>query len=173
MQLGAATRCEVGEVLACFDRSLPTVYDYLFHRCRERQVAEDLTSETFLAAVAGVRAGRVDDVSVEWLIGIARHKLVDHWRRRSREDRHFAMVAGQPRDEASEAEFEPGRAHEVLALLNPWQRAALTLRHVDGLSVPEVAESLGRSVHATETLLVRARAAFRRLYDERRGDPDG
>ena len=46
------------------------------------------------------------------------------------------------------------------------QRAALTLRHLDGLSVPEVARHLDRSVHATETLLVRARAALRRVYQE-------
>jgi RNA polymerase sigma-70 factor (ECF subfamily) len=40
------------------------------------------------------------------------------------------------------------------------------LRYLDGLSVPEVAEALGRTVHATEALLVRARAAFRRVYEE-------
>ena len=40
-------------------------------------------------------------------------------------------------------------------------------RYLDGLSVPEVAEQLGRTVHATEALLVRARAAFRRAYERR------
>jgi DNA-directed RNA polymerase specialized sigma24 family protein len=44
-------------------------------------------------------------------------------------------------------------------------RAALTLRHLDGLSVPEVATVLGRTVHATEALLVRARNAFRASYE--------
>ena len=48
----------------------------------------------------------------------------------------------------------------------PHHRAALTLRYLDGLSVPEVAEHLGRTVHATEALLVRARVAFRRAYEE-------
>jgi RNA polymerase sigma-70 factor (ECF subfamily) len=48
--------------------------------------------------------------------------------------------------------------------MNPFQRAALTLRHVDGLSVPEVAALLGRSTAATETLLARARAVFRQRY---------
>ena len=38
------------------------------------------------------------------------------------------------------------------------------LRYVDDLPVPEVAAVLGRSVHATETLLVRARRAFRTAY---------
>lgn len=48
-------------------------------------------------------------------------------------------------------------------------RAALTLRYLDGLAVAQVAEHLGRGVHATEALLVRARAAFRRAYTEREG----
>jgi RNA polymerase sigma-70 factor (ECF subfamily) len=47
----------------------------------------------------------------------------------------------------------------------------LTLRYLDDLSVPEVASELGRTVHATEALLSRARRAFRRAYDEREG-PD-
>ena len=45
-------------------------------------------------------------------------------------------------------------------------RAALTLRYLDGLPVPEVANHLGRTVHATEALLVRARTAFRHAYGE-------
>ena len=48
-------------------------------------------------------------------------------------------------------------------------RAALTLRYLDGLPVPEVASHLDRTVHATEALLVRARAAFRRIYEGEEG----
>ena len=54
----------------------------------------------------------------------------------------------------------------MLATLGAHHRAALTLRYLDGLSVPEVAQHLGRTVHATEALLVRARTAFRRAYEE-------
>jgi RNA polymerase sigma-70 factor (ECF subfamily) len=161
-----ATSIDEHAVLAIFDRALPEVYDYLLHRCRERSVAEDLTSETFLAAVAEIRRNRCDDISVAWLIGIARHKLADHWRRRARDDRKLAAIADEPMSALTETPIEPGRAMSVLAMINPMQRAALTLRHIDGLSVPQVADVLGRSVHATETLLVRARAAFRRRYDE-------
>ena len=118
--------------------------------------AEDLTSETFLAAVGAIRSGAVDEPSIGWLIGIARHKLVDHWRRSEREERRLRVVASQPA--AGDLAIDPGRGMEVLAGMNPFQRAALTLRHVDGLSVPEVARLLGRSTAATETLLARARA---------------
>ena len=51
----------------------------------------------------------------------------------------------------------------------PHHRAALTLRYLDGLPVPEVARHLDRTVHATEALLVRARAAFRLLYEGEEG----
>ena len=46
----------------------------------------------------------------------------------------------------------------------------LTLRYLDDLPVPEVAVLIDRTLHATEALLVRARAAFRRAYTE--GDAD-
>jgi RNA polymerase sigma-70 factor, ECF subfamily len=159
-QEGVETR---EEIVSLFDRALPEVYHYLLHRCRQRSTAEDLASETFLAAVDAIRRQVILTPSVAWLIGIARHKLVDHWRRVERESRHLAVIASDDSVELDTA-IDRGRAMDVLAELNPSQRTALTLRHVDGLSVAEVANLLGRSVHATETLLVRARAAFRSQY---------
>ena len=61
------------QLLALYDRALPQVYGYLLRRCGDRTLAEDLTSETFLGAV-----GADGPFTVPWLIGIARHKLVDH-----------------------------------------------------------------------------------------------
>ncbi len=69
-------------------------------------------------------------------------------------------------DDPWDEHIDQARAGEVLDALGPHHRVALTLRYVDGLSVPEVAEILGRTVHATEALLVRARNAFRRLYEK-------
>jgi len=43
-------------LLALYDHALPQVYGYLLARCGQRAVAEDLTAETFLAAVDAVRA---------------------------------------------------------------------------------------------------------------------
>ncbi len=57
------------------------------------------------------------------------------------------------------------RVAVVLGQLGSHHRSALTLRYVDGLSVADVAETLGRTLHATEALLVRARLAFRGLYE--------
>jgi RNA polymerase sigma-70 factor (ECF subfamily) len=161
----AATVAQPGaEFLALYDRALPEVYGYLIRRCSDRALAEDLTSETFLAAV---KAGDTAPLTVGWLIGIARHKLADHWRWRARQERLVEQV-GDPTDDSSDpwdAQLEALRARDVLARLGPHHRAALTLRHLDGLTVPETAAVLDRTVHATEALLTRARHAFRHEYE--------
>jgi RNA polymerase sigma-70 factor (ECF subfamily) len=156
-------------LLTLYDRAVPQVYGYLLPRCGSVAVAEDLTAETFLAAVAAVRRGTVRAMSVAWLIGVARHKLVDHWRRQAREERNLTLAYDEPRapdDDPWDAALDVAWAREVLETLGAQHRVALTLRYLDGLSVPEVAEHLGRTVHATEALLVRARIAFRRAYEE-------
>ena len=158
-------------LLALYDEALPQVYGYLLRRCGDEGTAEDLTSETFMAAVDGVQRGRIPDLTVAWLIGVARHKLVDHSRRKEREERRLRAVESDPRT-ATEVDDWDTRldavvAHDVLAALGPHHRSALTLRYLDGLPVPEVAGHLGRTIHATEALLVRARHAFRAAYGER------
>ena len=155
-------------LLALYDRALPQVYGYLLPRSGNAAVAEDLTAETFLAAVSAVQRGTVADLTVAWLVGVARHKLVDHWRRQAREERQLKAVEEMvvPWEDPWDAHLEVTRARAVLATLGPHHRGALTLRYLDALSVPEVARALGRTVHATEALLVRARAAFRRAYGE-------
>jgi RNA polymerase sigma-70 factor (ECF subfamily) len=137
-------------------------------------VAEDLTAETFTAAVAATRQGAVPDVTVAWLVGVARHKLVDHWRRQEREERNRTLVHGltEEVDDPWDDHLDRAVVYAALAQLNPYQRAALTLRYLDGLPVAQVAEHLDRSLHATETLLARARNALYRVYreEERRDD---
>jgi len=155
-----------------YDDALPHVYGYLWARCGARALAEDLTAETFLAAVDAVRREDPPPMSIAWVIGVARHKLVDHWRREARDRRRLQALADTTPDSADpwDAQLEAVRAQETLAELAPQHRAALTLRYLDDLPVSDVAAVLGRTVHATEALLVRARLAFRRTYcDEEEG----
>jgi RNA polymerase sigma-70 factor, ECF subfamily len=158
-------------LLELYDEALPHVYGYLLARCRHVPLAEDLAAETFLAAVHAVRRPGAAEPSVPWLIGVARHKLADHWRRVEREERGLRQLDSEavPVEDPWDETVEAIRAREVLDRLGPHHRAALTLRYLDGLPVPEVARCLDRTVHATEALLVRARGAFRRLYRAEEG----
>jgi RNA polymerase sigma-70 factor, ECF subfamily len=154
-------------LLSLYDRALPEVYGYLLSRCGQRALAEDLTAETFLAAV-----GATGPITVAWLIGTARHKLVDHWRRLEREERSLRLVHDEGVEDPWDVRLDALRAQQVLDGLAPQHRAALTLRYLDDLPVPRVAALLQRTVHATEALLVRARAAFRRAYVSTGGSDD-
>ena len=154
------------DALARFYReALPGVYGYFLYRCGGSvAVAEDLTQETFLAAVSQLKDGLQVESPNAWIHAIARHKLIDHYRRtkrllrrRAAEDAELAAPAIDDSQAATVA---------ALARVPAAQRAALVLRHVDGFSVPEVAEMLGRTVEAVESLLARGRVSLRRAYLE-------
>lgn len=159
-----ATAAEVDEFRRLYDGTKADVYGYLRHRCGDPALAEDLTSEVYLAAVRECRAGRGDVVSVRWLVGVARNKLVDHWRRREREARRLRKLAGGAQDQdlpPGSEETDVERVRQALADLSPDHRAALTLKYVDGCSLEQAADALGRSVKATGSLLERARQSMR------------
>lgn len=154
-----------------YDAALPRIYGYFLHRCGGSvTTAEDLTQETFLAAVAELQKDRHVTTPIPWIYGIARHKLLDHYRRQERLDRRIAMAG--PADQAEEElvvedeELARERAVAALASVAASQRAALVLCYVDGYSVPETARLLDKSVEAVESLLARGRQTFKRSYLE-------
>ncbi len=155
-------------LVALYDEALPHVYGYLLARCGRTALAEDLTAETFLAAVDAVFREDPPTLSVPWVIGVARHKLVDHWRRQARDERSLRALVDDsaPEKDPWDVQLDVVRARETLERLGSHHRAALALRYLDDLPVPVVAAVLERTVHATEALLVRARIAFRRAYGE-------
>jgi RNA polymerase sigma-70 factor, ECF subfamily len=117
-------------LLKLYDDALPRVYGYLLARCGDTGLAEELTAESFLAAVHAARKPGAPDPSIPWLIGVARHKLADHWRRVERERRGLRMLDGEPGgvDDPWETLLDRIRAREVLGRLGPHHRAALTLQ---------------------------------------------
>jgi RNA polymerase sigma-70 factor (ECF subfamily) len=169
---GATRRASTTETLETFATALPEVYGYLLARCGDRWLAEDLTSEALTAAVAAIQRGMIEEVTVAWLTVVARRRLIDHWRRSRRLDERTRDLEraidpiGDGRDEGWEEPLDAVRCRCAMARLAGPHRAALTLRYVDGLSVGDVALSLGRGYEATEALLYRARAALRRAYEQ-------
>ena len=156
-----------------YRRTLPRVYSYLLGRCGgDIALAEELSQQTFIAAVA--QRSRYDGRSdtVTWLCGIARHKLADHFRAIEREERRRMRL------EVRQLEMDTGPAHEpelddraaiaeALRSLPAPQQAVLAFVVLDDLPVTEAARLMGKSAAATQSLLHRARDGFRRAY---RGD---
>jgi len=154
---------------AWYDAALPRVFGYLFERCGGvRSVAEELTQETFIEAVRARDRfdGRSDEMT--WIVAIARHKLADHYRRLAREERRqLKLIAGhdeEPADPLRAAETQRD-VLEALDGLPAMQRAVLVLHYMDDLPVAEIGRELGKSEGAIESLMSRARTAFRRLLE--------
>jgi RNA polymerase sigma-70 factor (ECF subfamily) len=148
------------DVVELYERTVDVVYRYASRLCgHDRAAAEELVQETYLCVVQMVRRGSPDVVDGGWLIVTCRSRFLDRLRsQRRREAREHAAVRQLP---VAVATPEGGSASDRLAGLPADQRAALVLRYVDDLAVPEVARLLGRSVHATESLLARGRAGLR------------
>lgn len=170
-QLGGSALSEASSFPVFYAEALPVVYSYFFHRVAgDASVAEELTQVTFVAAVREIRRRRSVDKPIPWVMGIARHKLLDHYRMQIRDERRVtsgdeALAAADLEVSSHDAEVRE-RALAALAAVPTSQRAVLVLRYLDGLSVPEVARAIGKSLHATESLLARGRDAFKRRYAE-------
>jgi RNA polymerase sigma-70 factor (ECF subfamily) len=155
------------EFTAFYREHLPAVYGYLLRLCAsDRVLAEDLTQDVWFALVDELRHGRVERADPRWLISVARSRFIDHARR---EQRGRLKLLLMQRGGGADADPSSGDVLDRLAQLRPVHRAVLVLRYVDDLSVPQVAEAIGRDLTATNSLLARARAELRGLG---RGDTD-
>ena len=161
---------------ALYRRYLPALWRYAYGRLGgDRHAAEDAVSETFLAAIDGLDGLDPEGGSVYgWLIGIARHKLADRARLMSRADKAGAVLAaeqeghhngGNPHSDLEAAERRT-RVAEAMDRLADDHRLSLEWKYLDGLSVREIADRLGRSEKGAESLLYRARNALRLLLGD-------
>jgi RNA polymerase sigma-70 factor (ECF subfamily) len=128
----------------------------------DREYADDLTQETFLRALRGLRTFRGDVPARVWLLSIARRAVVDHFRKQGR-----SPVAGASLD-ADDAVAErigpatPDPAGEVtlralVARLDPDKRAAFVLTQINGLSYDEAAHACGVPIGTIRSRVARAR----------------
>ena len=159
------------------------LYRYALFRLRAPDLAADAVQETFLEALRARGRSRRRSSERTWLIGILRHKILDHHRRSGREQ---ASVDAIPHGAAVESEFdrrgrwnvapeawaaEPSRNLETREFWDAFGRClsrlpkgladAFFLREVDGLGANEVQELLGISPANLWARLHRARTLLR------------
>lgn len=163
-----------------FRVSVPLVFHNLFGRCGNATLAEDLTSETYLRAIRSI--GRFEGVSrdfLAWILRIARNLFLDHVKSgRVRwevvvEEMPVTLATSDPEAEAMTL-IEGSELRRALARLTPDQQEVVYLRFLQGLSVSEVAEVVGRNEGAVKALQFRAlRSLARILEEEGYGDASG
>lgn len=155
------TTSQQDRFLAFYDATFTEAYRYAGRLCgSDRDAAEDLVQEAYTAVLRQFRADAGKDLQIGYVITAIRHRFLDRLRSAAREERRMRLVAVTEDAAIDEASPETSVVTQ-LAGLPERDRAALVLRYVDDLPVPEVADALGLSVHAAESLLARARARLR------------
>jgi len=97
--------------------------------------------------------------------------LIDHWRRLEVAERKAVLLRPTtPTEDLSLSLSERELVERALGALAITDQAALTMSHLDGMTVPEIADVLGRGKRATESTLRRARERFRVEYRRLTGD---
>jgi RNA polymerase sigma-70 factor (ECF subfamily) len=119
----------------------PDVWRYLRRRTADRDSAEELMQETFLAAAGNLQALRAAVSKRAWLVGIARNLTREHWRarRRSRQvefPEREAVAKSTPPDQGVEA------VRQAIGTLPDGQGEVLELRLIEDLSYAKIAEAL-------------------------------
>src|SRR3954463_7540352 len=145
-----------------YRRYVRDVYRFALALVRNPSDAEDVTQTTFMNAYRALQSGEEPRRPQNWLMTIAHNTARSGVRRTVRRPREVPLddVVGQ----LAVPEHERTNTRELLRALGrlPFnQRAALTLRELEGRSYPEIAETLGVTVPAVEALIARARKSLR------------
>ncbi len=153
------------EFTQIYDQHVMRIYRYLLARTGIPAEAEDLTAETFHAALESYSRFNPENGSAAgWLVGIARHKLADHYRRKPHlplEDAaNYPHPAPSPEDQAGER-MEWERVSAALSRISAERAEALALHYFAGLGMAEVGRSMGKSEEAAKKLVQRGLAELR------------
>ncbi len=158
-----------------YERYVDVVYRYVYYRVGSHHVAEDLTSETFVRALRRLDSftwtGR--DIAA-WFVTIARNIVFDHVKssRFKLEVTTAELLDGDEHAASPEDDvltrLRDERLVEAMRRLKPEQQECLALRFLQGLSLAETAEAMGRTAGAVKQLQLRAvRSLHRELGGER------
>ena len=157
----AAGRGDADAITAFVRATQADVWRYVAYLA-DRETADDLTQETFLRALRGVRTYRGDVPARVWLLSIARRAVVDHFRRQGRTPTVAASLDLDVSVADRVAPATPDPAGEVtlqalVATLDPDKRAAFVLTQVNGLSYEEAAQACGVPIGTIRSRVARAR----------------
>lgn len=162
--LVAAAQADPAAFSQLYDRYVQPVYRYLLSRMGSTHEAEDITSQTFMAAYESLGRYRERGQFSAWLFRIARSKLNDHFRRHKREVGLEAAGEILEREDALGVLIRAEELSQVRSLidrLNEDEQDLIRLRYVADLSFGEIADLLGRREDAVKKSVYRLLARLK------------
>jgi RNA polymerase sigma-70 factor (ECF subfamily) len=162
------------------------VFSLIFRMVRDRELAEDLTQDSFIKVLSHLDRYRAEFKFSSWLFKIANNVAIDHLRRRQLDTISMdgsphattpdaVMASAIEQSDDSETALEEMEAKELgsaieraIAQLRPEYRSCILLRHVEGRSYEEIATTLDLPLGTVKTYIHRARHELRRALEHTR-----
>lgn len=146
------------------------IFRYIFLRVGSREEAEDLTSRVFLKVFRRIKMYKESEVPFSaWIFRIAHNELVDYFRTKKPLFQSLDEVYEEPSSSYYEPEIKlleeelQKRIVQALMHLTPEQREAVVLRYLEGFSIKEIGEVMGKGESAVRSLLSRALRRLNRI----------
>lgn len=164
---------EVRNVADLFDQYAGAVYGYLLRLSGDRELADDLTNETFYRAMLALEGFRGESSVKTWLLRIARNLYLNRVKREKRltsldalEEAGISFTAPHPGPETVALHREQNEALEhALLALSELDRSILLLASQEKLSYQEISQVVGLSVAAIKVRIFRARQRLARMLE--------
>ena len=164
------------------------VFSLVYRMVRDRELAEDLTQDTFVKVLSHIEKYRSEFKFSSWLFKIANNVAIDHLRRRqldtiSMEGSPHATTSelaeattielpthGETPLQELEARELGSEIEKAIGRLRPEYRACILLRHVEDKSYEEIAATLDLPLGTVKTYIHRARHELRLLLEHLKED---
>ena len=153
------------QILFCYEKA---IFNYLYHLTSHKQIAEDLTQETFIKLYKNLEKIQPEQNFKAWVYKIATNSAKDFWRKQKAQKELFVEFPEDfetilPKDAYYELELNESSKEIETALLGlkPEYKTVLLLYYQKELSYAEIAENLNIPINTVKTYIYRAKKALK------------
>ena len=149
----------------CWTQAQPIVAAYIASGIRDRQHCEDVIQETALAIAEAFDQYDTDKPFVPWAMGVARHKLLQYYRKHNRDRLVFdeallSQIGERFEQQGDTAKQRHAALSACLEKLAEHAQEMIKLRYIDNLGYDQIADALGRTRAGVANSLYRSRKAL-------------
>lgn len=152
--------------LQIYDLHFKRIYDYAYFRTMDKSEAEEITSQTFLAALENIEKYEYRNIPIAvWLYRIASHAVADFYRKKGKTTgltaRHLENQHAPTPETICVAKSEKEQLINHIKNLPPTQQQAVVLRYIQDLSHKEISHIMDKTEGAVKQLLFRGLTTLR------------